>query len=148
MMKAIPNSLRRAALVAFALLAAAAYSRAQGQPDFSKVEIKTTKIANNFYTLEGQGGVIGILAGPDGIFMVDTQFAPLSGKIAAALKQISNQPVRFIVNTHVDPDHTGGNENFAKMVAVLISRNGLRDRVAHPDPASHGTPGTPAPAAP
>ena len=146
-MKAIPNSLRRAALVVFALLATAAYSRAQGQPDFSKVEIKATKIANNFYTLEGQGGVIGISTGPDGIFMVDTQFAPLSTKIAAAIKQISNQPVRFIVNTHVHPDHTGGNENFEKMGAVLISRNELRDRLAHPAPAANGTPGTPAPAA-
>jgi len=146
-MKIMSNPVRRAVLVVCAVLAAAAYSRAQGQPDFSKVEIKTTKIANNFYTLEGQGGVIGILAGPDGIFMVDTQFAPLSGKIAAAIKQISNQPVRFIVNTHVHPDHTGGNENFAKMGAVLISRNELRDRLAHPAPAANGTPGTPAPAA-
>ncbi len=69
------------ALVVFALLATgSAYSRAQGQPDFSKVEIKTTKLANNFYTLDGQGGTIGVLTGPDGIFMVDTQFAPLSGK--------------------------------------------------------------------
>ena len=147
MMKIISNPVRRAALVVFAVLAVAAYSRAQGQPDFSKVEIKTTKIANNFYTLEGQGGVIGVLTGPDGIFMVDTQFAPLSAKIAAAIKQISNQPVRFIVNTHVHPDHTGGNENFAKMGAVLISRNELRDRLAHPAPAANGTPGTPAPAA-
>ena len=147
MMKIMSNPVRRAVLIVCAVLAAAAYSRAQGQPDFSKVEIKTTKIANNFYTLEGQGGVIGILAGPDGIFMVDTQFAPLSGKIAAAIKQISNQPVRFIVNTHVHPDHTGGNENFAKMGAVLISRNELRDRLAHPAPAANGTPGTPAPAA-
>jgi cyclase len=147
MMKAIPNSLRRAALVAFAFLAATAYSRAQAQPDFSKVEIKTTKLSNNFYTLEGQGGMIGILTGPDGIFMVDTQFAPLSAKIAAAIKQVSNQPIRFIVNTHVHADHTGGNENFAKMGAVLISRNELRDRLAHPAPAANGTPGTPAPAA-
>lgn len=146
-MKARSHSLRRVMLLTFAVLAVAAYSWAQGQPDFSKVEIKTTKIANNFYTLEGQGGVIGVLTGPDGIFMVDTQFAPLSAKIAAAIKQISNQPVRFIVNTHVHPDHTGGNANFANMGAVLISRNELRDRLAHPAPAANGTPGTPAPAA-
>jgi cyclase len=146
-MKIKANSLRRAMLAAFAVFAVVTVSRAQGQPDFSKVEIKTTKIANNFYTLEGQGGVIGVLNGPDGIFMVDTQFAPLSAKIAAAIKQISNQPIRFIVNTHVHPDHTGGNENFAKMGAVLISRNELRDRLAHPVPAANGTPGTPAPAA-
>ena len=146
-MNLMSNSLRRAMLIVVAVLAVAGYSRGQGQPDFSKVEIKTTKLANNFYTLEGQGGTIGVLTGPDGIFMVDTQFAPLSAKIAAAIKQISNEPIRFIVNTHVHGDHTGGNENFAKMGAVLISRNELRDRLAHPVPAANGTPGVPAPAA-
>ena len=147
MMKTVSNTMGRAVLVLVAVLAATSYSRSQGQPDFSKVEIKTTKLANNFYTLEGQGGTIGILTGPDGIFMVDTQFAPLSQKIAAAIKQVSSEPIRFIVNTHVHPDHTGGNENFAKMGAVLISRNELRDRLMHPVPAANGTPGTPAPAA-
>lgn len=147
MMKTVSNTMGRAVLVLVAILAATSHSRSQGQPDFSKVEIKTTKLANNFYTLEGQGGTIGILTGPDGIFMVDTQFAPLSQKIAAAIKQVSSEPIRFIVNTHVHPDHTGGNENFAKMGAVLISRNELRDRLMHPVPAANGTPGTPAPAA-
>src|SRR5690242_21877253 len=131
-MKIMSSSLRRAALIVVAVLAVAGYSRSQGQPDFSKVQIKTTKLANNFYTLEGQGGTIGVLTGSDGIFMVDTEFAPLSEKIAAAIKEISNQPIRFIVDTHVHGDHTGGNENFAKMGAVLISRNELRDRLAHP----------------
>ena len=129
MMKAIPNSLSRAALVAFAFLAATAYSRAQGQPDFSKVEIKTTKLSNNFYTLEGQGGMIGILTGPDGIFMVDTQYAALTDKIVAAIKKVSNAPIRYVVNTHVHPDHTGGNENFAKLGATLLSRDQLRYRL-------------------
>jgi cyclase len=117
-------------LVAIAATAIAA--NAQNQPDFSKVEIKTTKITDKFYTLEGQGGMIGILTGPDGVFMVDTQFAPLSEKIAAAVKKVSDKPVRYIVNTHVHPDHTGGNENFAKMGAVLISRDQLRARLARP----------------
>jgi len=146
-MKIKPVLLGRAMLVAFAVLAVCGYSHAQGQPDFSKVEIKTTKLSNNFYTLDGQGGTIGVLAGPDGIFMVDDQFAPLSPKIMAAIKQISNAPIRFLVNTHVHPDHTGGNENFAKTGVVLISRDELRDRLAHPAPAANGTPGTPAPAA-
>src|ERR1700756_4628602 len=133
-MKNMSNSMGRAILVVWAVLTMAAYSQAQGQPDFSKVESKTTKLGNNFYTLDGQGGTIGVLTGPDGIFMVDTQFAPLSGKIAAAIKQFSNEPIRFIVNTHVHPDHTGGNENFQKMGAALISRNELRDRLALPVP--------------
>jgi len=145
-MKIKSVSLGRAMLVAFAVLAVSTYSRGQAQPDFSKVEIKTTKLANNFYTLDGQGGTIGVQVGPDGIFMVDDQFAPLSPKIAAAIKQISNAPIRFLVNTHVHGDHTGGNENFAKMGTVIIARNELRDRLAHPAPAANGTPGVPAPA--
>src|SRR6188768_1940871 len=74
---------------------------APAPPDFSKVEIKTTKLGANFYVLEGQGGAIGVLAGPDGVLMVDAQFAPLTEKIVAAIKQISDRPIRFLINTHV-----------------------------------------------
>ncbi len=129
----------------FAALATAVYAQAP-QPDFSKVEIKTTKISNNFYTLEGQGGTIGVLVGPDGIFMVDSQFAPLSQKIAAAIHQISDKPIRFMVNTHVHGDHTGGNENFANMGVTIFARDELRFRLAHPSPGANGAPGVPAPA--
>jgi cyclase len=129
----------------FAALATAVYAQAP-QPDFSKVEIKTTKISNNFYTLEGQGGTIGVLVGPDGIFMVDSQFAPLSQKIAAAIHQISDKPIRFMVNTHVHGDHTGGNENFANMGATIFARDELRFRLAHPSPGANGAPGVAAPA--
>jgi len=114
------------------LLMASAAIAQNAQQDFSKVEIKTTKLSDKFYTLEGQGGMIGILTGPDGVFMVDTQFAPLSDKIAAAVKKVSTGPIRFIVDTHVHGDHTGGNENFAKMGAVLFSRDQLRARLARP----------------
>jgi cyclase len=130
----------------FAALATTVYAQAP-QPDFSKVEIKTTKVTNSFYTLEGQGGMIGVLVGPDGIFMVDSQFAPLSQKLAAAVHQISDKPIRFMVNTHVHPDHTGGNENFAKLGVTIFSRDELRYRLAHPAPGANGAPGTPAPAA-
>jgi cyclase len=129
-----------------AVLATTVYAQAP-QPDFSKVEIKTTKLSDNFYTLDGQGGTIGVLVGPDGIFMVDSQFAPLSQKIAAAIHQISDKPVRFMVNTHVHGDHTGGNENFAKMGVTIFSRDELRLRLAHPSPGANGAPGAPAPAA-
>jgi cyclase len=124
-------------------------ARAQGQapPDFSKVEIKTTKLADNFYTLEGLGGTTGVLVGPDGVFMVDDQFAPLSAKLMAAIKQLTDEPVRFLVNTHVHPDHTGGNENFGKAGAIIFAREELRDRLVHPSPPPNGTPGVPAPAA-
>jgi len=124
----------------FAAMALAAAVAAQNppapapaaQPDFSKVEIKTTKIGGNFYVLEGQGGAIGVLAGPDGVFMVDSQFAPLTEKIVAAIRQITDKPIRFMVNTHVHPDHTGGNENLAKMGVTILARDELRARLAAP----------------
>lgn len=114
------------------LLLAAASAIAQNNQDFSKVEIKTTKITDKFYTLEGQGGTIGALVGPDGVFLVDTQFAPLTEKIVAAVKKISPSPIKFVVNTHVHGDHTGGNENLAKLGAVIFSRDQLRGRLARP----------------
>ena len=119
--------------------------RVQGQPpDFSQVQIKTTKVASNFYTLEGQGGTIGVLTGPDGVLMVDAQFAPLSDKIVAAIKQISDGRIRFLVNTHLHGDHTGGNENIGKLGAVILARENLRGRLAKPAPTPSGQPGVPA----
>jgi len=115
------------------------------QPDMSQVQIKTTKIAGNFSTLEGQGGTIGVLAGPDGVLMVDAQFAPLSDKIIAAIKQISDGRIRFLINTHVHGDHTGGNENIAKTGATIVARENLRARLVKPAPAANGQPGAPAP---
>jgi cyclase len=125
----------------------AAPAAAPAPPDFSKVEIKTTKVSSNFYTLEGQGGMIGVLVGPDGVLLVDTQFAPLTDKIVAAVKQISSAPIRFVINTHVHGDHTGGNENLGKMGAVIFSRDELRARLVNPAPAANGAPVKPAPAA-
>jgi cyclase len=134
---------RRVAFTIGMLALGATLATAQGAPDFSKVEIKATKITDKFFTLEGQGGTIGVLIGPDGVFMVDTQFAPLSDKIAAAVKQLTPQPIKFIVNTHVHGDHTGGDENFGKMGATIISREELRFRLAHPNPQGNGQPGVP-----
>ena len=122
----------KALLVAAALLTATSVVAQNAQQDFSKVEIKTTKITEKFYTLEGQGGMIGALVGPDGVFLVDTQFAPLTEKIVTAVKKVSPSPIKFIVNTHVHGDHTGGNENFAKLGAVIFSRDQLRARLARP----------------
>ncbi len=113
---------------------------AQQQQDFSKVEIVTTKVADNFYALDGQGGRIGILVGPDGVFMVDSQFAPLGEKITAAIRKVSSAPIRFLVNTHVHGDHTGGNENFGKMGATIIARPMLRQRLVTPNPPAAGGP--------
>src|SRR6476660_5503937 len=113
-------------VLACSLLVAGAVRLGAQQPDFSQVEIKTTKVASNFYTLEGQGGTIGVLAGPQGVLMVDSQFAPLTDKIVAAIKQISNAPIRFMINTHVHGDHTGGNANLGKLGVTIFSRPQLR----------------------
>jgi glyoxylase-like metal-dependent hydrolase (beta-lactamase superfamily II) len=137
------TAIATAGALAFALVAAAAL-HAQ-QQDFSKVEIKTTKVAGNFYTLEGQGGMIGVLAGPQGVLMVDSQFAPLTDKIVAAIKQISNAPIRFMINTHVHGDHTGGNANLGKLGVTIFSRPQLRARLEKPAPGPNGAPGTPTP---
>jgi len=130
-----------------AMVLCAALAQAQGAPDFSKVEIKANRVTDKFYTLDGQGGTIGVLFGPDGVFMVDTQFAPLSDKIVAAIKRLTPQPIKFVVNTHVHGDHTGGDENFGKLGATIVSREELRYRLAHPNPNANGTPGVPMAAA-
>ena len=127
-------------LVVLAALAVLAVSANAQAPDFSKVQIKTNKISSNFYTLDGQGGTIGLLVGPDGVFMVDTQFAPLHDKIMAAIRQITNAPVKFVVNTHVHGDHTGGDEGMGKEGAIILARGTLRNRLMHPAPAANGTP--------
>src|ERR1700759_587105 len=123
------NRILLAALAASTMLyAGAAY--AQNPPDFSKVEIKTTDLGNKTYRLEGQGGNITIAVGTDGIIMVDSQFAPLSDKIKAAIKAISPLPVKYLINTHFHGDHTGGNANFAKDGAIVVAHDNIRVRLA------------------
>jgi glyoxylase-like metal-dependent hydrolase (beta-lactamase superfamily II) len=131
----------RALILMTILAAGVATAGAQAQQDFSAVQIKVTKIAGNFHTVEGQGGTIGALIGPDGIFLVDSQFAPLTEKIVAALKQTSPGPIRYLVNTHLHGDHTGGNENFAKLGVTILARDELRARLATP---ARGNPPPPA----
>ena len=98
--------------------------------DWDKVEIKTTTLGNDTYMLEGQGGNITVAVGTDGIIMIDSQFAPLSDKIKAAIKTISPLSVKYLVNTHFHGDHTGGNENFAKDGAIVVAHDNIRVRLA------------------
>ena len=102
------------------------------QQDFSKVEIKTHQVAGNFYYLEGQGGNIGVLIGDDGVLMIDDQFAPLTERIMAAVKALSQKPVRLLVNTHVHGDHTGGNENVGKLGINILAQDNVRVRLMKP----------------
>src|SRR5512141_1828588 len=99
------------------------------QQDFSKVEIKATKVAGSVYMLEGSGGNIGVSVGEDGIVIVDDQFAPLAEKIQAALKGITDKPVRFVINTHWHPDHVGANGYFQQQGPVIAHEN-VRKRMA------------------
>lgn len=118
--------------------------------DFDKVEIKTTRLSDDLFTLEGHGGTITVLTGPDGVLMVDSQFAPLTDKIVAAIGKITDQPIRFLIDTHLHGDHTGGNENLARLGALIFSRDQLRMRLIHPSPRPNGEvpPGAPAKALP
>jgi cyclase len=116
-----------AAIAAACLLSATAVAQ---QPDFSKVEIKTTDLGNKTYLLEGQGGNITVAVGSDGIILVDSQFAPLHDKIKAAIAGLSPLPVKFLINTHFHGDHTGGNEAFAKEGATVVAQDNIRVRLA------------------
>ncbi len=104
---------------------------AQQQQDFSKVQIKVTKVSGNIYMLEGEGGNIAASVGEDGIVIVDDQFAPLAEKIQAALKNlgITDKPVRFVINTHYHGDHTGGNVPFANAGSTVIAQDNVRKRL-------------------
>src|SRR5271166_6328973 len=113
-----------------AVLSFAAVLVAQDQ-DFSKVQIKVTKVSGNIYMLEGEGGNIAASVGEDGIVIVDDQYAPLADKIAAALKGIgvTDKPVRFVINTHYHGDHTGGNLPFATGGSTVIAQDNVRKRL-------------------
>jgi cyclase len=105
--------------------------------DFSKVQIKVTKVAGTVYMLEGAGGNIGASVGEDGIVVVDDQYAPLADRIQAALKGITDKPVRFIINTHYHEDHVGGNEFFQKQ-APIIAHDNVRKRLEEGGTAGNG----------
>src|SRR6185503_11554924 len=99
------------------------------QQDFSKVEVQSEKVADGVYMLKGAGGNIGLSIGPNGSLVIDDQYAPLSDKILAAIKALTPDPVRFVVNTHWHGDHTGGNENLAKTGAFLVAHENVRKRM-------------------
>ena len=100
------------------------------QRDFSKVEINTTEIADNIYMLEGSGGNIGVFAGEDGVIVIDTQFAPLTEKIKAAISELTEHDIKYVLNTHWHGDHTGGNENFGNDGAIIVAQNNVFERLS------------------
>jgi len=100
------------------------------QQNFDKVEIKATAVAGNIHMLEGAGGNIGVSAGPDGVLIVDDQFAPLAAKIDAALAKLDKGALKFVLNTHWHGDHTGGNERFAEAGALIVAHDNVRKRMS------------------
>ncbi len=120
-----------ARLRAFAVVAAsvALAGRLYAQ-NFDTVQVKSTPVAGSVHMLTGSGGNIGLVVGDDAVFLVDDQFAPLTPKILAAIKSITDQPVRFVLNTHWHFDHTGGNENIGKAGALIFAHENVRKRMS------------------
>ncbi|HXZ68044.1 MAG TPA: MBL fold metallo-hydrolase, partial [Alphaproteobacteria bacterium] len=102
---------------------------AQQQIDFAKVEIKATDLGHGVYEMEGAGGNLGVFTGPDGVLMVDTEFAPLADKIKAAIAKVSDKPLKFVIDTHWHGDHIGGNELMEKAGAIVIAHENVRSRM-------------------
>ena len=122
----------RAPLAAPVLLAAVAFAApaaAQG-PDFEKVQIKTEKVGEGIWVLAGAGGNIGVSVGADGVFLIDDEWAPMTPKVKAAVAALSDRPLRFILNTHWHPDHTGGNKDLGEAGALIVAHDNVRLRMS------------------
>jgi glyoxylase-like metal-dependent hydrolase (beta-lactamase superfamily II) len=137
----MPKTVRVEMILAISAMAVLGSRAASAQePDFSKVQIKVSKVSGNIYMLEGAGGNIAASVGEDGIVIVDDQFAPLAEKIQAALKDlgVTTKPVRFVINTHYHGDHTGGNEPFNNAGSTLIAHENVRKRLETGGTAGNG----------
>ena len=97
--------------------------------NFSDVEMIVHPVNKNVSYIEGRGGNIGVIYGDDGILLIDDQYAPLTEKIIEAISNFSSEPIRFIINTHMHPDHTGGNENFGKRGALIVGHENVRSQM-------------------
>lgn len=102
---------------------------ALGGPDWDAVTVKTERVAEGVYMLSARGGNIGLSVGGDGAFLVDDQFAPLTPRILEAVRAVTDRPVRFVLNTHFHPDHTGGNENLGRRGALIVAHDKVRERM-------------------
>jgi len=122
--------MRRAAMLSAIVLTGAVSIGVSAQQDFSTVQIRAEQVAPGLAVLFGSGGNIGLFHGPDGTIIVDDQFAPLTEKIQAAIAAEGATPVKFLINTHLHGDHSGGNENFGKAGATIFAQSNVRSRLA------------------
>jgi len=113
-------------LIVFMLLLTISVS---AQTNFDTVQIQPIKVAEQIYMLKGSGGNIGVMIGKEGTLVIDNQFAPLSNKINGAVKTLDPGEIKFLINTHIHGDHTGGNENFCKMGVTLVAHDQVRERM-------------------
>lgn len=113
-----------------ALSLSATNSLSYGQGNFAGVELSITPVAGSVYMIQrpGGGGNIGVQVGPDGVLLVDSLFAELTDRLVATVKQVTDEEIRFLVNTHIHGDHTGGNENLADMGVLIFSHDNTRLR--------------------
>lgn len=107
---------------------------ASAQRDFSDVRVTPHHVAGTVYYLEGAGGHVVVSAGDDGVVMVDDQFAPLTDRLIAAVRTITSDEIRFLINTHVHGDHTGGNANIAALGIPILARDEVRVRLMASQP--------------
>jgi glyoxylase-like metal-dependent hydrolase (beta-lactamase superfamily II) len=91
-----------------------------------------THVAGRVHMLAGAGGNLGVFVADDGVFLVDGQFAPLTERIRAEIGRVSDQPVRFLINTHFHGDHTGGNANFGPAGTIIVAHENVRRTLAQP----------------
>src|SRR5574341_1193442 len=119
----------RKLLVSCALLGAPAAPLA-AQQNFDTVKVTTVPVAPGVAMLQGLGGNIGVAVGPDGVFLIDDQYAPLTEKITAAIRALSPAPIRFLINTHWHGDHTGGNENLGRAGVLIVAHENVRRRMS------------------
>lgn len=133
-------------LLVSACISFASLTHAQSAQDLSKIEIRTSRITEHFYALSDSdeaGGAIGVLATPDGVLMVDTHLAPMAPQIEAVVKTLSPQPIRYVINTHVHSDQTGGNEYFGRVGATIVARVQVRERLMTSRTMANGQPRNP-----
>lgn len=128
--KSTSLSIRAALLLAGAGL----LNGALAQTDYSTVEIIPHEVRGSVYYLQGAGGNIGLSVGEDGVVMIDDQFAPLTDKILAAVRGLNDGEIRFLINTHMHGDHTGGNENLGRQGIVILARDEVRVRMRAQSP--------------
>ena len=114
-----------AAVAAFVALTSSLHAQ-----NFDTVQVRAVPVAGAVHMLQGAGGNIGLVVGDDAVFVVDVQFAPLTPKVLAAIKSVTPQPVRFVLNTHWHFDHTGGNENMGKAGALIFAHENVRRRMS------------------